>query len=313
MEPDLQPRLLIGILAANHADKTLRAVEHLQQSTFSEWDLCLVDNGSGEDIAARVESACPEATVLRLDCNVGAGEGRNRILERFAGAPDYTHLLFLDNDVYLHPGAIEEALRTMREMRDRGVRVGGLGAHLFYAESPETLWSGGGAVLDWDRAEFTDSGQGMQQAELPDAPRLVDSIPTAFMLCARDAVEAAGRFVPEYVIYLEDADWCHRMTSAGFELWTCPGATGVHDVSSSVGMCTPQFHYLRTRNRMWFFQANAPRGGGGVRGTIVRNVLWHSAYPELRHGRVVAAWEVIRGLLAGLRVPAAVRDTGGAG
>jgi GT2 family glycosyltransferase len=300
------------MLACNHADKTLSAVKHLHESSFRDWDLFLVDNGSGKGIADRVESAYPGTIVERIDDNVGAGEGRNHILERFHSEQTYTHLLFLDNDVYLNAGAIDEALAAMADMRVQRVRVGGVGAHLFYAGEPEILWSAGGGILDWDQAAFTDSGQGRRQADLSDSPRRVDSIPTAFLLCSRDAVEAAGRFVPDYLIYLEDADWCHRMTRAGFELWTCPRATGAHDVSSSVGMCSPGFHYLRTRNRLWFFQANAPHGPRQVRGTIVRNALWHSAYPELRHGRVRAAWSVVRGLVAGMRVPDAVKNAGGA-
>ena len=130
------------------------------------------------------------------------------------------------------------------------------------------------------------------------------------MLATREAVEATGMFAEKYFIYFEDSDWCRRMVRAGYQLLALPGAGGIHDVSSSLGKCSPRFYYLRTRNRMWFFTAHSPCPPARTRRAILGHVLSHSFYPELRAGHLAAAAAIAAGFFAGLFVPRTVRLPG---
>lgn len=206
------------------------------------------------------------------------------------------------------PNTLVHALRRAEELQAQGVRLGGLGAHIVYRNSPERYWSAGGALLDWENAWVRDGGQGgLRDKDFLESRRL-ESIPTAFLLVTREAAEKVGPFIEDYFFYFEDADWCWRAVKAGFELWSVPESIVVHDVSSSLGKCSPRFYYYRTRNRMWFFQAFSPHGANRVRWQILKNVIWDSAYPEFRQGNLKAALAVIAGFLAGIQMPKRLQE-----
>jgi hypothetical protein len=84
----------------------------------------------------------------------------------------------------------------------------------------------------------------------------------------------------------------------------------MHDVSSSLGKCSPEFYYFRTRNRLWFFTAFSPFACARTRLAVLRDVFLNSFYPELRGGNWRAAWAVVRGYIAGLLLPARLKQDG---
>ena len=299
---NMNTHVLAGVLARNHPEKTLRCLASLAQGSFRDVAVLFIDNGSGQGIGDAVRARFPQFEVTVLDRNVGAAGGRNLILDRFF-AGQHRLLLFLDNDVTLREASLERAVARTAERLEEDARFGALGIALAYRDEPDKLWSRGGGCMDWPRAAFR-SGRRDPAAE-PEEPALrrVETIPTAFMLSTRDAAEAAGRFVEEYQIYLEDTDWCWQMVKAGYRLWADAAIRGTHDVSSSVGKCSPPFYYYRTRNRMWFFQAESPLPLRRTRRAILRHVFLGAFYPELRAGRFACCAAVARGYLHGLRLP----------
>jgi len=302
----LDPRLLIGILACSHKAKTIACLESLAANEDQNFEVFLIDNGSGEGIGEAAKKF-PFVMARTEPKNRGAAAGRNLLLQYFFEKGRWPYLLFMDNDLLVLPDTLEKALDRAQDLKARGVRLGGLGAHIVYRSEPEKYWSAGGGLIDWENAWFRDTGQGGMRGKDFSEPRRLDISPTAFLLVTRDATEETGPFVEDYFIYFEDADWCWRMVKAGFELWSAPECVALHDVSSSLGKCSPQFYYFRTRNRMWFFQAFSPDRAGPIRRRIFKDVIWNGAYPELRAGNFKAAWAVIRGFLAGLRLPPGLR------
>ena len=74
----------------------------------------LVDSGSAEDPTPAVQAAVPGAAVLRLESNRGYAAGCNAG-SAWALARGATHLLLLNNDVIVGPGAIEALLAGARQ------------------------------------------------------------------------------------------------------------------------------------------------------------------------------------------------------
>ncbi|GEM_PF-3340758 len=302
----LDPRLLIGILACSHKAKTIACLESLAANEDRNFDVFLIDNGSNEEIGEAAKKF-PFVTVRVEPRNVGAAAGRNLIRHHFLEKGKWSYLLFMDNDLLVLPQTLGKALAQAEALRARGIPLGGVGAHIVYRSEPEKYWSAGGGLIDWEKAWFREGGQGgIRGKDFPE-PRRLDTSPTAFLLVTRDAAEETGPFVEDYFVYFEDADWCWRMVKAGFELWSAPECVALHDISSSLGKCSPRFYYFRTRNRMWFFQAFSPDRAGQIRRRIFKDVIWNGVYPELRAGNFSAAWAVIRGFLAGLRLPPGLR------
>lgn len=301
--------LLVGMLASNQKAKTLRCLDSLAASGRRAFDVFLVDNASPERIGEAAR-AYPCVTVSVQARNTGCAGGRNLILEHFQRAGDWEALLFLDNDAVVPAEALETLLASAGELRRKGVRLCGLGPHVAYYDRPDTLWCAGGALIDWPRCWFRDFGQGLPAHAAFPEPRQLDTLTGGFMFVTREAALAAGRFVEDYFIYVEDTDWCWGLKQSGYELWSAPRARFLHDASSSVGARTARFHYLRTRNRLWFFQAQAPASRRTVVRTVWRDVWQNTVRMELASGQARAAWGAIRGLLSGLRVPRAILERG---
>lgn len=305
----MSPRsqLLIGILACNHRLKTLACLESLAASSDRDFEVFLVDNGSGEGIAEAAKRFSFVTSHVESQ-NIGAAAGRNIILRYFLNQGTWPHLLFLDNDCLVSPETLGSVIRRAQELQSQGSPLGALGVPIVYRDHPEKYWMAGGALIDWENAWFRAEGQGGIRGKDFCESRRVDVVPTAFLLATREAVKKVGFFEENYFFYFEDADWCWRMVEAGFELWSVPDTVVMHDVSSSVGKCSPRFYYLRTRNRMWFFQRFSPQPPARVRWKVFKSALWESAYPELREGHLQEAAAVIRGFWAGLRLPKGLRQ-----
>ncbi len=297
----MSSKILIGIIACNQKSKTLVCLESLEKSEFQDFEVFLVDNGSGEGIAESAQRFSFIKTHIE-PTNLGASAGRNIILHYFLKS-NWPYLLFLDNDMIIPPQTLEAAVSAAQGLQSRGRRLGGVGAHIVYQDQPEKYWSAGGGLVDWENAWFRETGQGGRNGIDFGESRRVETIPTAFLLATREAIQKVGEFAEDYFFYFEDADWCWRMIEAGFELWSAPEAVALHDESSAVGKCSARFHYLRTRNRLWFFQRFSPEGADSIRWKIFKSVFWNTAYPEFRDGRIKEAAAVLSGFLAGFYLP----------
>ncbi len=301
----MSSKVLIGIIACNQKSKTLACLESLEKSEFQDFEVFLVDNGSGEGITESAQRFSMVKTHAESS-NLGASAGRNLIL-RYFDKGSWPYLLFLDNDMIVPPGTLGKMIQRAESLQAQGRPLGGLGAHIVYQDKPEQYWSAGGGLVDWENAWFRETGQGGRNGVDFQESRRVESIPTAFLLVTREAVEKVGDFAEDYFFYFEDADWCWRIIEAGFELWSVPEAVALHDASSAVGKCSARFHYLRTRNRLWFFQRFSPHSAGSIRWKIFKSALQNTAYPEFRDGRIKEAVAVISGFLAGFYLPQALR------
>lgn len=296
--------VLVGILASNQLEKTLDCVASVLASQAPTPDVLLLDNGSEDHIGAAVSERFPTVTVKRVPTNTGCAGGRNAILRHFRDAGTWDYLLFLDNDATLEPEAVTRLVeRAARLQQAGGAPLGGLGLHVTYRHAPTTLWCAGGAQIDWPHAFFTATGRGGHVRDTYPDSRLLDTFTGGFMFLTRAAIDATGNFDETYRIYVEDTEWCWRMRSRGFALWSAPDARAVHDVSSSLGMNSPEFYYYRIRNRLWFFLTYSPLPRWRTTVAVVASILGHMVYPELRARRGNAVAAALRGLAHGLFPP----------
>jgi len=302
---------LIGILASNQKAKTLRCLESLASSTCREFDVFLVDNDSREGIG-EAASRFTFVTSSIQNRNTGCAGGRNLILDHFESEGDWSYLFFLDNDAVVEPNTLETLAQRADACRRDGISLGALAPHVVFMDKPDVFWCAGGALIDRRQSRFTNNGQGKGTNDPAfQSPRRLDTLTGGFMVASREAIRATGRFVEDYFIYVEDTDWCWRMKQSGYELLSVPEARVLHDASSSVGGCSPRFHYYRTRNRLWFFQAFSPLSRSRVLRSVFSSVFANTIRMELGSGRVRAAMGAMRGLLHGMRVPLRVRENAG--
>ena len=77
----------------NRADTIMRAIRSVQSQTFEDWELIVVDDGSTDNTAARIEGCDPRLKLIRQE-NQGTAGARNTGL----CASDGSYIAFLDSD-----------------------------------------------------------------------------------------------------------------------------------------------------------------------------------------------------------------------
>jgi len=107
--PKLTPKVTIVVPAYNVADYILPCLASVTSQSWPNIACIVVDDGSQDDSAARVESlADPRVTLIR-QANAGVSAARNRGFSESDGA----YVMFLDGDDLLHPTAIERLVGAL--------------------------------------------------------------------------------------------------------------------------------------------------------------------------------------------------------
>jgi GT2 family glycosyltransferase len=197
-------------------ETTLRAMD---EQSYPETSVLVLDAASSEDPTPRVASILPEAFVRRLASNEGFGASANEAAAMVEGA-DF--LLFCHDDVAPEP----EALRHMVEEAYRS-NAGVVGPKFVDWDAPERILHVGvqvdksGAVVDRVERGEVDDGQ-------HDAVRDVFSTPGGFTLIRSDLFSELGGFDPHIVVMGEDLDLCWRAQIAGARVIVAPDARVRH-------------------------------------------------------------------------------------
>ena len=186
----------------------------------------VVDAGSSDGSVDVLERRVPGVHVIRGG-NEGFAAGNNRGL----AATGSSFALLLNPDALLLPGALERLLATAAEHPLAAIVAplvlnldGTVQANSFgrfpTLRSAIGLWSW--RALQRVRGNRTFS---------PAAPRdtsAVDWVTGAAMLVRRTAVDSVGGLDEGFFLYYEDAEWCHRMWEAGWEVLVEPRAQVAH-------------------------------------------------------------------------------------
>lgn len=97
----------------NRSEKLLRAVKSVQQQTYSDWELLIVNDSPLDTRYASFETSIedPRIRYLKNTKNEGVNFSRNRALE--ARSNDSAWTIFLDDDDYLAPDALATAVELI--------------------------------------------------------------------------------------------------------------------------------------------------------------------------------------------------------
>lgn len=200
------------------ADDTLACVASLRRQQPAP-RIVVVDNASPDGSLATLLGALgnlDDVTVLCSGHNGGFGAGCNLgIGEALRRLPDLGHVLLLNPDATLAPGALAALLDTAA----RHPRAGIVGCRI---DAPDGRpWFENGRFAGWTLSRF----------HRPAPP--ADEYPTTFvtgacMLLAGDLLREGLRFDEDYFLYCEDVDLCREVSARGRELWITSRARATH-------------------------------------------------------------------------------------
>lgn len=237
---------LVSIITVNfrQAAVTCDFLDSLQEASYPNYELLLVDNGMLKDERARFERHHPTVRVIPSPENLGFAGGNNLAIRQAKGK----YLLLINNDTLVPPGFLEPMVAVM----EADQQVGMVSPKIYYYDQPNMLQYAGTGHIQLhtgrgrDTAKHTmDEGQFNKQREAAFAHG-------ACMLIRKALCDKIGLLREDYFMYYEELDFSVRARSAGWKIVYTPDAYIHHRESSSMGKFSPLKTYYMFRNR-WLF------------------------------------------------------------
>ena len=273
-------RLAVVILNFRTANLTIDCLESLSAQIEAGRDVAIVvDNGSGDGSAERIETAIAErrwsawTSVIQSRTNVGFPAGCN-IGVRAIEADAY---LLLNNDTIVRPGAVSSLLRALHEHPEAGII------------SPQLEWPDGIPQVNCRRylspvSEFLSAAATGPLARLlqrygvslpfSNRPCEPEWLCFASALIRREVIQQVGLLDEGYFNYFDDVDYCRRARRAGWRVLSWPEARVVHLVGASQSVESDR---AARRRRPAYYYASRARYFAKFYGRLglgLANLLW---------------------------------------
>lgn len=232
--------LAIIIVNYNVAPLLRRCLQSVLKSEGSfSYEVCVVDNNSGDESVAVVRQEFPQVTLIANEANVGYPAANNQGLRALGVGSDVQdgprYALLLNPDTEVPPDAFAQLLTFMDENEDIAV-VG-----------PRLVLPDGSLDLACRRGFDSMSALVYRMIGLsrlfPHSRRFarynmtfldehaqadVDSVVGAFMLVRTKALHGVGLLDDRFWMYGEDLDWAKRIKDAGWRIVYNPDVTVLH-------------------------------------------------------------------------------------
>jgi GT2 family glycosyltransferase len=199
-------KIAVLIATYNRAETTLQCLENLHRSQLrhSTFIVYLVDAGSSDDTARRVRQGYPETVVSVIHgvyWNIGMLEAWKKSLESLE---KYDGFLWLNDDVQLKAGALQEIIETFEQYGGNSIIVG-------HTKSPSTNEVTYGPLKNSGRSRIN------FQATISNSDKIV-SMNGNCVLIPRAIQELIGLLSPRFQHSFGDIDYGLRATKAGIKI-----------------------------------------------------------------------------------------------
>lgn len=241
--------ITVIIVNWNGGELLAECLRRLKAQTIQPARVLVVDNASSDGSMTGAGKLTDNATVLRMNANLGFAAGNNRALAEC----DTEYVALLNPDAFPDPDWLERLLAAARLNAD----VAAFGSRQLCYDNPQFLDGIGDNYhitgLAW-RERY-----GIRQQGRDLVPREIFSPCAAAALYRRQAVVDAGGFDEDFFCYMEDVDLGFRLRLAGHKAMYVPYAVVHHVGSASTGGQWSNFTvYHGFRNPVWVFIKNMP-------------------------------------------------------
>jgi hypothetical protein len=253
--------LSIVIVTWNAKDVLLDCLESIEQVVHPrddgdriESETIVVDNGSEDGSVEAVRERFPWVELIALPDNLGFAGGNNVGLRQSKGR----HIVLLNSDTIVLPDGLEKCVRHLDENPDVGV----VGPQLLNPDRSKQncIHNHPSLVTELLPAGLLETlfpGQFPSKRYEHPAPIDVPAVLGACLFARREVLEQVGLMPEDYFFFLEETDWCFRISAAGWRIVHVPDARIVHIFGASTKKKMPtatriEFH----RSLYHFFRKN---------------------------------------------------------
>lgn len=241
----------------------------------------VVDNASGDGSVEKLGGAIDHAgwaawaNIMPMDRNGGFAFGNNAGIRAALAAPrppDY--ILLLNPDTVARPAAIEALISFMDVHPEVGIagsrlqnRGGGFDCTAHNVPSPLGELDGGARLGILSRVLH----RYVVTPPMRDLEHQCDWVSGASMVVRRQVFHEIGMLDEGYFLYFEEADFCCRAKTAGWQVWYVPQSVVLHLQGASTGIRSTKVRLAEYwyGSRLRFFIKHY-----GIGGLVLADILW---------------------------------------
>jgi GT2 family glycosyltransferase len=239
------PKVIVLVLSYNGKHLLDDSVNSYLKNDYSNFSVCVIDNGSEDDTREYIRKMYPDVHLLRLEKNLGYSGGFNEGMKYAFLQKQADYVLITNNDVL----ADEKVITSLVDTAEANPAVGFVTGKVFYFDKPDTLQSVGKYEhpVSWNGNHIgngeVDKGQYDEIAERC----FTDDI---FTLVKKTLYDKIGGYDTLFQFQSEEYDWQARAKKAGFKIYYTPLAKIWHKDSMTIGKVSAFKAYYDARNPM---------------------------------------------------------------
>ncbi len=226
---------MIAIITINYnlSTETIPCVESILASTYNNFIVYLIDNGSKQEDYQKLLDAFggnPKVQILRIDNNCGYVGGVNTGLKK--GIEDKAdYFLVMNNDTIIDKEAIGYLVDAAKRYNNKAVVSG----KVYYFDNPDIIQHTGEIVTNWRYLRAMHPGRNEKDVGQFSTELERDVLDDVFWLLPAEVVNVVGLYSHYFFLYAEQGDYSLRVKQKGFKLIFTPNAKIWHKVSMTTG------------------------------------------------------------------------------
>ncbi len=246
------PFVSIITLNWNELDVTCEFLESMRNSSYKNYEIIVVDNGSSIDPTERIGAGNYYNTkVFRSPVNLGFTGGNNFGMRH--SSPGYDFIFLINNDAEATPDLIEKLLEPFY----MDPMIGVVCPKIRFHHSPSVIQYAGFNKMNMLTGKTTAVGSLEVDKGQHDVSGYTHCAHGCAMMVKKEVIEKVGMLAEKYFIYYEESDWSARIIRAGYKIYYQAKGLCFHKESISMGKQSPIKVHFMTRNRILYMRRNA--------------------------------------------------------
>lgn len=243
----LSSNVLIVIVNFNGAIDTTQCINSLKKISYKNFDIIIVDNASNEKDKKLLGSLLNDNIEISYSAKNHGYSGGNNIGIKKAIESNYQYVLLLNNDTVVEKDFLTNLITSIKFKNDIGICA----PKINYFSDRNLIWSYGGKINKLRGSGFSDFENKVDNINITN--RYVDFASGCCLLIKREVFEKVGLLDENYFLYLEDTDFCMRVTNNGFKILVVSDSKIYHKVNATTSKANLSLPiYYTTRNRLYF-------------------------------------------------------------
>jgi len=240
------PSVYIIIVNWNGLNDTSECIKSIQNISYKDYNIIVIDNGSNKDESKELSIRFPEVITLRSEKNLGFSGGCNLGI-RYSLEKNADYILLINNDTVVEKDFLEILIDNAVKNSSIGLAV----PKINYYSKRSNIWYAGGYISKLRGAAVT-KGKGKRD-NLYNENKYVTFATACCLLIDKRVINDVGLMDEKYFLYLEDADYSVRSYRSGYKILFVANSKIYHKINKST-LKENNFIplYYNTRNRLIF-------------------------------------------------------------